>query len=73
MLFLPALELAAKLAPVVAQGVVDVINVLHEHAKGTPAPASQAGMPFREILNQRRQEQEALQNSRAAAQPSSGR
>lgn len=63
---LPALELAVKVAPIVAQGVCDVLTVIHEHVKGTGAQASSVGLPFKDVANQRRQEREALQKSRIA-------
>lgn len=82
-LVLGTIELAAKLAPIVAQAVVDVIQTVHEHAKKTPAQASAVGLPMREVMNQRRQEDEAvtasrdLQMQRAAAvggpKPTGGR
>ncbi len=57
-LVLGTIELAAKLAPIVAQAVVDVIQTVHEHAQKTPAQASAVGLPMREVMNQRRQAQE---------------
>jgi len=63
-LILGTVELAAKLAPIVAQAVVDVIQTVHEHARKTPAQASAVGLPMREVLNQRRQEDQAVAASR---------
>lgn len=79
-LLLGSVELAVKLAPVIAQAAVDVVTVIHEHLQKTPAQASAVGLPFRDVLNQRRQEEQAVNASRnlemqraAARAPSPGR
>lgn len=56
-LALGTVELAAKLAPVLAQAVVDIIHVVHEHVTDTPSAASKVGLPMKVLLEQRRQAQ----------------
>lgn len=61
-LALGTVELAAKLAPIVAGAVVDVIQTVHEHLQGTNKQA--VGLPMKDVLNQRRQEEQAVRASR---------
>lgn len=49
-LILGTAELAAKLAPIVAQAVVDVVSTVHDHLQ-----EKARGLPVKVVLEQRRQ------------------
>ncbi len=68
-LVLGTIDLAAKLAPIVAQAVVDVIQTVHEHAQKTSGQASAVGLPMREVLNQGDDYERRMMAAAAIARP----